>query len=66
MKILLLHNIYGSSAPSGESSAIPDETALLRRNGHHAVEPARHSDEIKFRGMPGEMNGADQSARHSR
>jgi hypothetical protein len=33
VKILLVHNFYGSSAPSGENTAFVAEAALLKSEG---------------------------------
>ncbi len=58
MKILLAHNFYGSSAPSGENSAYLAELDLLVRSGHEVLEFTRHSDEIRARGPIGTLQGA--------
>jgi len=58
MKILLVHNFYGSSAPSGENTVYLDELDLLKRRGHQVIEFTRHSDEIRNRGFAGAMKGA--------
>jgi glycosyltransferase involved in cell wall biosynthesis len=58
MKILLVHNFYGSSAPSGENTAYEAERDLLKANGHEVVEFTRHSDEIRSLGMRGKVIGA--------
>ena len=34
MKILLIHNYYGSSAPSGENKVFEAEKAMLEKHGH--------------------------------
>ncbi|GAB6048152.1 hypothetical protein JCM19379_19800 [Methyloparacoccus murrellii] len=47
MRILLVHNHYGSSAPSGENRVFEAERALLRSRGHEVLEFTRHSDEIR-------------------
>ena len=47
MKILLVHNFYGSSAPSGENKVFEAEKAMLERHGHEVMVYARHSDEIR-------------------
>jgi len=47
MKILLVHNFYGSSAPSGENKVFEAEKAMLERHGHEMMVYARHSDEIR-------------------
>ena len=58
MKILLVHNFYGSSAPSGENSAFRAEAALLRNRGHSVTEFTRNSDELISSGAYGIMKGA--------
>lgn len=58
MKILLVHNFYGSTAPSGENTVYISERELLRGNGHHVIEFARHSDEIRNEGFLGAVKGA--------
>lgn len=58
MKIILAHNYYGSSAPSGENAVFEAEAQLLRRQGHTVVELTRHSDEIRNRGTLGTIHGA--------
>ena len=58
MKILLVHNFYGSSAPSGENMVYAAERELLRQHGHTIVEFTRHSDEIRDRGAFGVLQGA--------
>jgi glycosyltransferase involved in cell wall biosynthesis len=58
MKIILAHNYYGSSAPSGENMVFEAEARLLRQRGHAVVELTRHSDEIRIPGTWGSMRGA--------
>jgi exopolysaccharide biosynthesis WecB/TagA/CpsF family protein len=58
MKILLVHNFYGSSAPSGENTVYAAERELLRQHGHAVIEFTRHSDEIINRGIFGTIQGA--------
>ncbi|MDE1890747.1 MAG: glycosyltransferase family 4 protein [Planctomycetota bacterium] len=58
MKILLVHNFYGSSAPSGENAVFLAESELLRSKGHRVIEFTRHSDEIRHRGVIGTIQGA--------
>ncbi len=48
MKILLVHNYYGSAAPSGENKAFELERSMLKRNGCVVEEYLRHSDEIRL------------------
>ena len=58
MKILLVHNFYGSAAPSGENQVFQAERALLQARGHEVVEFTRHSDEIRAQGALGKVKGA--------
>ena len=50
MKILLVHNYYGSSAPSGENKVFEAEKAMLEKYGHEVEVYTRHSDEIRSDG----------------
>ena len=47
MKILLVHNCYGSSAPSGENKVFEAEKTMLEKHGHEVEVYTRHSDEIR-------------------
>lgn len=58
MKVMLVHNFYGSSAPSGENQVYEAERSLLRSHGHEVVEFTRHSDEIRGAGAFGLVKGA--------
>ena len=58
MKILLAHNFYGSSAPSGENTVYSAEKSLLEAAGHEVVEYTRNSDEIRAQGAWGALKGA--------
>jgi glycosyltransferase involved in cell wall biosynthesis len=57
VKVLLVHNFYGSAAPSGENQVFEAERTLLRARGHEVVEFTRHSDEIRGQGAWGAMRG---------
>ena len=57
MRILLVHNFYGSSAPSGENQVFATEQKLLLLHGHEVVEFTRHSDEIRSAGVMGIFTG---------
>jgi len=57
LKILLIHNFYGSSAPSGENTAYLAERELLKKYGHEVIEFTRHSDDIRNRGFWGTLIG---------
>jgi glycosyltransferase involved in cell wall biosynthesis len=58
MRILLVHNFYGSQAPSGENTAYLAERDLLFDFGHEVLEFIRYSDEIRGRGALGTLIGA--------
>ncbi len=58
MKILLVHNFYGSAAPSGENSAYRAEAVLLQNRGHSVTEFNRNSDEILQQKFFGTLKGA--------
>lgn len=58
MKILLVHNFYGSMSPSGENQVFATEKNLLLQHGHEVVEFTRHSDEIRSTGARGTLKGA--------
>lgn len=47
MRILLIHNYYGSAAPSGENKVFEAEKAMLEKHGHEVAVYTRHSDEIR-------------------
>ena len=47
MRILLIHNYYGSSAPSGENKVFEAERAMLEKHGHEVEVYARYSDDIR-------------------
>ena len=58
MRILLVHNYYGSSAPSGENVVFEAERDLLRAHGHEVQTFTRYSDTIRGRGLWGKIVGA--------
>ncbi|MCX6545005.1 MAG: glycosyltransferase family 4 protein [Acidobacteria bacterium] len=58
MKVLLVHNLYGSSAPSGENQVFEAEKALLQGRGHEVETFTRESDEIRDQGGWGAVKGA--------
>ncbi len=58
MKILRVHNFYGSSAPSGENQVFEAEGALLAARGHELHAFTRDSDEIRAQGTLGVLRGA--------
>jgi glycosyltransferase involved in cell wall biosynthesis len=55
---LLVHNFYGSIAPSGENVVFEAEKTLLQSRGHEVAEFTRHSDEIRGPGVWGTIKGA--------
>ena len=58
MRVLLVHNHYGSEAPSGENRVFELERDLLVRNGHTIETFERHSDTLIARGNLGLLSGA--------
>lgn len=57
MRIVVIHNFYGSAAPSGENAAVAAEIEELRRRGAEVLAITRSSDEIRGRGMLGAAAG---------
>jgi glycosyltransferase involved in cell wall biosynthesis len=57
MRIVVVHNYYGSSAPSGENVAVETEIGMLRRAGHDVHTFIRRSDEIRSQGWRGLVRG---------
>ncbi|MEQ8206131.1 MAG: glycosyltransferase family 4 protein [Woeseia sp.] len=47
MRVLLVHNYYGSAAPSGENVVFEAELRLLKERGHDVALFTRHSDQIR-------------------
>lgn len=58
MKVLLVHNFYGSATPSGENQVLEAERQLLLARGHEVEIFSRHSDEIRAQGAIGAIKGA--------
>jgi glycosyltransferase involved in cell wall biosynthesis len=58
MRVLLLHNYYRSSAPSGENTVYESERELLRARGMEVMESTRSSDELAAMGAPGTLKAA--------
>lgn len=58
MKIILSHNYYGSSSPSGENQVVEAEMELLLKHGHNLKMHTRHSDDIRSQGIIGSIRGA--------
>lgn len=57
LKILQVHNFYGSEAPSGENKVVDEERDLLTRAGHSVTLFSRHSDSIRSKGLWGKLVG---------
>ena len=55
MKVLLVHNFYGSEAPSGENQVVMDEVDQLRRRGDEVVLMRSDSDGVRRLGFVGQM-----------
>lgn len=58
MRILMIHNYYGSTAPSGENQVFELEKHLLQSREHEVHEFVRHSDDIRDQGAWGVLKGA--------
>lgn len=58
MKVLLVHNHYGSAAPSGENRVFELERDLLNRAGYVVETFERHSDALRSQGKLGMFRGA--------
>jgi glycosyltransferase involved in cell wall biosynthesis len=54
----MVHNHYGSGAPSGENLVFALERDLLRRNGHDVETLERFSDTLRLWGAAGAIAGA--------
>src|SRR5215211_2792457 len=46
MRILVVHNRYRPTAPSGENAVVDQEASALTSGGHEVVVFERHSEEI--------------------
>jgi glycosyltransferase involved in cell wall biosynthesis len=55
MKVLMVHNYYQSSSPSGEDGVFRNEVELLRKNRVDVVTYEKHNDEIKDYGREGKF-----------
>jgi glycosyltransferase involved in cell wall biosynthesis len=51
MRVLLAHNFYRSTAPSGEDTVYREERALLERHGVEVIAYERQSDELDSAGV---------------
>ena len=58
MRILLVHNFYGSESPSGENKVVEMEQQMLEAHGHTVRLFSRQSDEIRKQGVLGKIKGA--------
>jgi glycosyltransferase involved in cell wall biosynthesis len=58
MKILFIHNYYGSAAPSGENVVFEAEKAMLEKNGHEVYVHCRYSDQLISKGLWGKILAA--------
>jgi glycosyltransferase involved in cell wall biosynthesis len=58
MRVLLVHNYYGSAAPSGENVAFEAEYELLKSYGHEVHAHTTHSDSLRSRGKIGWLQAA--------
>jgi glycosyltransferase involved in cell wall biosynthesis len=69
MKILIVHNRYRPTAPSGEDAVVDQESSALSARGHDVVLFQRHSDEIatwsplKQATLPARLLWSEQSRR---
>ena len=57
MRILLAHNYYGLESPSGENNVFESERDLLISRGNEVAEFLRFSDDIRKKGIYGEIKG---------
>ncbi|MFJ3759222.1 glycosyltransferase [Streptomyces sp. NPDC090080] len=53
MRVLVVHNRYGSAQPSGENKVVDQEVELLRSAGHRVEVFERRSDDIAGRSLLG-------------
>ena len=55
MRVLVAHNAYVSTAPSGENAAVARDVAQLRAAGHDVRELARSSDDLSPRRLAAQL-----------
>ncbi|MGW4875614.1 glycosyltransferase [Streptomyces sp. NPDC004262] len=55
MRVLVVHNRYGSAQPSGENKVVDQEVELLRSAGHRVEVFERRSDDIAGRSLVGKV-----------
>jgi glycosyltransferase involved in cell wall biosynthesis len=58
MKVLMVHNRYRTSAPSGEDTAVRNELRMLKRGGIEAVLFDRCNDDLQDAGTTGRLSMA--------
>jgi glycosyltransferase involved in cell wall biosynthesis len=61
MRVLLAHNFYRSSAPSGEDEVVRSEHRLLLENGFEVIPFTRHNDTLRA-GARGALEAAFSNA----
>ena len=57
-RVLLAHNYYRSSIPSGEAQVVAAETSLLKQHGHPVKGFFRSNDELLDKHILGQLKGA--------
>jgi glycosyltransferase involved in cell wall biosynthesis len=57
LRVVVVHNYYGSSAPSGENNAVDAEMRMLTDAGHDVHLFSRQSDQIREIGWQGLVHG---------
>jgi glycosyltransferase involved in cell wall biosynthesis len=57
LRIVVVHNYYGSASPSGENTVVNAEIEMLRKFGHDVHAFDRQSDEIRDFGVHGLVHG---------
>lgn len=62
LKILLVHNFYGSESPSGENAVVNAEKRMLEANEHQVNMFSTSSDEIRGQGVYGLIKGGLSTA----
>src|SRR5437773_12179923 len=58
MKVLCVHNYYGSETASGENIAFECDVQLLKAAGHRVVPFTSYSDVLRAQGFVGCVRGA--------
>jgi glycosyltransferase involved in cell wall biosynthesis len=57
LRVVVVHNYYGSAAPSGENNAVDAEIRMLSGAGHDVHLFSRNSDQIRTIGWQGLVRG---------